>query len=179
MLGRRTKPSLTSGSATSVGGTPVPEPGELGGEAPDLGSAPVAGIAPNRRPAVPPVAARGVVASIRLPTTFPDAARPDMAATTVSQDAAPAGPDGQKLLAAGARVGLRLWDEGPTEGKGPHANDYETVGLVLEGEATLTIDGAEVALTPGLSWLVPSGAEHFYTVPQRFKAVEATSPPAR
>ncbi|MFH5804552.1 cupin domain-containing protein [Alienimonas sp. DA493] len=102
-----------------------------------------------------------------------------MSAPTVSADAAPAGPDGEKLLAAGDRVALRLWDEGPATGKGPHANDYETVGLALEGEATLTINGSETKLTPGLSWVVPAGTKHFYAVSGHFKAVEATSPPAR
>ncbi|NNJ24418.1 cupin domain-containing protein [Alienimonas chondri] len=102
-----------------------------------------------------------------------------MSASLVSADAAPTGPDGQKLLAAGERVALRLWDEGPTPGQGPHAHPYETVGYALEGEATLTIDGAETKLTPGLSWVVPAGAEHFYSVSGHFKAIEATSPPAR
>lgn len=102
-----------------------------------------------------------------------------MSAPTVSADAAPAGPDGEKLLAAGEKVALRLWDEGPATGKSPHANAYETVGYAIEGEATLTLGGSETKLTPGLSWVVPAGAEHFYTVAGHFKAVEATSPPAR
>ena len=102
-----------------------------------------------------------------------------MSASTVSADAAPTGADGEKLLAAGESVALRLWDEGPTAGQGPHSHQYETVGYALEGEATLTLEGSETKLTPGLSWVVPAGAEHFYTVSGRFKAIEATSPPAR
>ena len=102
-----------------------------------------------------------------------------MSAATVSADAAPSGPDGEKLLAAGEKVALRLWDEGPVSGKGPHKQPYETVGYVLEGEATVTINGTETTLTAGMSWAVPAGAERFYTVPGHFKAIEATSPPSR
>ena len=100
-------------------------------------------------------------------------------ADTVKKTNAPAGADGEKLLAAGQSVALRYWNEGPTAGKSPHANDYETVGYALEGEATVTIDGKETELTPGVSWLVPAGATHQYSVANSFKAVEATSPPAR
>ena len=102
-----------------------------------------------------------------------------MAAPTVPAADAPTGGAGQKLLAAGQKVALRMWDEGPTRGKTDHANDYETVGYALEGEATVTVNGAETKLTPGVSWLVPAGAKHHYAVQGSFKAVEATSPPAR
>ena len=89
------------------------------------------------------------------------------------------GADGQIKLVGGDRVALRYWDEGPTKGKGDHANDYETVGFALEGGATVTVDGTATKLSPGDSWLVPKGATHHYEVPSHFKAVEATSPPAR
>ena len=100
-------------------------------------------------------------------------------AETVTATHAATGPDGEALLAAGENVALRHWDEGPSKGKSDHANDYETVGFAIEGEATVTIDGEETRLTPGVSWLVPKGAKHHYAVPNHFKAVEATSPPAR
>ena len=100
-------------------------------------------------------------------------------ADTVPASSAPTGPDGQALLAAGKSVALRMWDEGPTKGKSDHSNDYETVGYALDGEATVTVDGKETRLTAGVSWLVPAGATHHYAVQDHFKAVEATSPPAR
>ena len=98
---------------------------------------------------------------------------------TVSAADAATGPDGQKFLQEGKNVALRLWDEGPTSGKQPHACDYETVGYAIEGEATVTVEGTETKLTPGTSWHVPAGARHHYEIPSHFKAVEATSPPAR
>lgn len=98
---------------------------------------------------------------------------------TVTTDRAATGPDGQSLLVTGEKVALRHWHEGPTRGKGDHMNDYETVGFVLEGEATVVIGGEPTRLTPGVSWLVPKGAAHHYEVADHFKAVEATSPPAR
>jgi quercetin dioxygenase-like cupin family protein len=36
-----------------------------------------------------------------------------------------------------------------------------------------------VLLNAGDSWVVPKGAEHRYKILERFKAVEATSPPAQ
>ena len=89
------------------------------------------------------------------------------------------GADGQIKLVGGESVALRYWDEGPTKGKGDHKCDYETVGFALEGEATVTVNGKETKLSAGDSWCVPKGATHHYEVPSHFKAVEATSPPAR
>ena len=102
-----------------------------------------------------------------------------MPADTVTAASAPTGDDGQKLLIAGEKVALRLWDEGQTAGKDPHACEHETVGYALEGEATLTVEGTRTTLSPGVSWHVPAGAKHHYAIPNRFKAIEATSPPAR
>ena len=89
------------------------------------------------------------------------------------------GPDGEIRLVGGEKVALRYWDEGRTTGKGDHANDYETVGFALEGGAVVHVEGKATKLTPGASWCVPAGAKHHYEVAERFKAVEATSPPAR
>ena len=86
--------------------------------------------------------------------------------------ARPSSPRGRTSPSATGTRGRRT-------GKADHANDYETVGFAIEGEATVTIDGRETRLTPGVSWLVPKGAKHHYAVPNHFKAVEATSPPAR
>ena len=89
------------------------------------------------------------------------------------------GDKGQKLLTAGANVALRLWDEGEVHGKTPHAHDYETVGYVIEGSATLISGETKLDLRPGDSWHVPAGVEHAYAVDDHLKAIEATSPPAR
>jgi quercetin dioxygenase-like cupin family protein len=86
---------------------------------------------------------------------------------------------GQKHLAAGVHVGMRLWEkEQPGDGKSPRARDYETVGYVIEGRAELHIEGQMVLLEPGDCWVVPKGASHTYKILEPFTAVEATCPPA-
>ena len=91
----------------------------------------------------------------------------------------PKGKDGQKYLANGKTVSMRLWEkEAPTDGKGAVRRDYETVGFVIAGRAELTIEGQTITLEPMNSWVVPKGAEHSYRILEEFTAVEATSPPA-
>jgi len=59
---------------------------------------------------------------------------PDKSITKVSSEYAPKGRFGQKYLASGIHISMRLWErEQPAEAKPQTARDYETVGLVLEG----------------------------------------------
>ncbi|KMO32321.1 cupin [Methylobacterium variabile] len=98
----------------------------------------------------------------------------------VSGGHSPQGPDGQRYLASGKHVAMRLWvDEPPTDDKPSAARDYETVGYVIAGRAELLVEGQTVRLEPGDSWLVPAGAQHTYRILETFTAVEATSPPAQ
>ena len=91
----------------------------------------------------------------------------------------PTGAMGQKYLATGIHVGMRLWkDEPPGELKEQAARDYETVGYVVKGRATLDLEGQRIVLEPGDSWVVPKGAAHAYQILEAFTAVEATCPPA-
>lgn len=103
---------------------------------------------------------------------------PDTTVTKIDSTSSPRGAMGQKYLASGVHVAMRLWEEEPEEGKAASRRDYETVGYVLEGKAELTLEGQTVLLEAGNSWVVPRGAEHRYRVLESFKAVEATSPPA-
>jgi quercetin dioxygenase-like cupin family protein len=105
-----------------------------------------------------------------------------MADTTVvkvhSQDS-PRGKMGQKYLAMGKGLSMRLWEnEQPGEPKPKARRDYETVGYVISGRAELHLEGQMVLLGPGDSWVVPRGAEHTYKILEPFTAVEATHPPA-
>jgi quercetin dioxygenase-like cupin family protein len=50
---------------------------------------------------------------------------------------------------------------------------------VLGGRAELQLAGQKVLLEKGDSWLVPAGAERRHTILERFRAVEATAPPAQ
>jgi quercetin dioxygenase-like cupin family protein len=86
---------------------------------------------------------------------------------------------GQKYLATGVRLSMRLWEqEPPGNDKPPSVRDYETVGFVISGRAELHLEGQMLLLEPGDSWTVPKGATHSYRILEAFTAVEATSPPA-
>ena len=105
-----------------------------------------------------------------------------MADTTVTKiDSAhsPRGAMGQKYLASGVGIAMRLWEkEEPGDFKPVARRDYETVGYVLEGRAELQLEGQTVILARGDSWVVPKGAEHTYRVLEPFTAGAATHPPA-
>ena len=105
-----------------------------------------------------------------------------MGDTTIKKiDAAhsPRGPGGQKYLASGVGLAMRLWEEeAPGEEGDRKTQDYETVGFVIKGRAELHSEGQIVILETGDSWLVPRGAAHSYRILEPFTAVEATHPPA-
>jgi quercetin dioxygenase-like cupin family protein len=104
----------------------------------------------------------------------------DTSVKKVDSTHSPKGKLGQKYLASGKSVAMRLWEnEQPTESKPPTSRDYETVGYVINGRAELHIEGQTILLEPGNSWVVPQGASHTYKILEPFTAVEATSPPAQ
>ncbi|MGF1479128.1 MAG: cupin domain-containing protein [Cyanophyceae cyanobacterium] len=91
----------------------------------------------------------------------------------------PQGEMGQKYLASGTSLSMRLWEnEQPADPYPKVQRDYETVGYVISGRSELHIEGQMVLLEPGDSWVVPKGAAHSYKILEPFTAVEATSPPA-
>ena len=103
----------------------------------------------------------------------------DTSVTKVSSAHAPKGKLGQKYLAAGVGLSMRLWeDEQPGEPKDPARRDYETIGYVIKGRAELHLEGQMVLLEPGDCWVVPKGSSHTYKILEPFTAVEATHPPA-
>ncbi len=103
----------------------------------------------------------------------------DTSVTKVNSAHSPKGAMGQKYLASGIHVAMRLWEaEAPDESKPPTQRDYETVGYVMRGRAELHIEGQMVLLAPGDSWVVPKGSTHSYRILEPFTAIEATSPPA-
>ena len=104
----------------------------------------------------------------------------DTSVKKVDSAHSPKGELGQKYLASGKTVSMRLWeDEQPGEPKPPVQREYETVGYVIKGRAELHIEGQMVLLEVGDSWVVPKGASHTYKILELFTAVEATSPPAQ
>jgi quercetin dioxygenase-like cupin family protein len=100
-------------------------------------------------------------------------------ADKVNEGSAPKGEMGQRYLASGESVSMRLWDgEEPGKTKPETARPYETVGYVIGGRAELRLEGETIPLAAGDSWTVPKGASHTYVILEPFTAVEATSPPA-
>ena len=100
--------------------------------------------------------------------------------TSVTKDEAAQGPQGQRYLASGSTLSMRLWEAvAPGTPSVPVARAYETVGYVIAGTAELLMDGKATSLMPGSSWVVPRGTQHSYRFVEAFTAVEATSPPAQ
>jgi quercetin dioxygenase-like cupin family protein len=107
-----------------------------------------------------------------------EGAMPDTTVIKVNSNYSPHGEQGQKYLASGKNVAMRLWEaEEPADAKPSVRRDYETVGFVIAGRAELELEGQRVLLEPGDSWVVPKGAAHSYTILEAFTAVEATYPP--
>ena len=103
----------------------------------------------------------------------------DTSVQKVMSENSPTGEMGQKYLASGINVAMRLWEnEEPNDDKQTRTREYETVGYVIEGKAELHLEGQTVILEKGDSYVVPKGAEHTYVILETFTAVEATSPPA-
>ena len=104
----------------------------------------------------------------------------DSTATKVDSEYSPKGEMGQKYLASGKSISMRLWqNEEPNDDKQTRTRDYETVGYVIAGKAELHLEGQILTLETGDSYVVPKGAEHSYVIVETFTAVEATSPPAQ
>jgi quercetin dioxygenase-like cupin family protein len=103
----------------------------------------------------------------------------DTTVTKICSKHSPKGAMGQKYLASGIHLAMRLWEDEPAgEAKRATRREYETVGYVISGRAELELENQTVLLEPGDSWVVPKGAHHSYTILEPFTAVEATSPPA-
>lgn len=104
----------------------------------------------------------------------------DTTVKKVNSAYSPKGDMGQKYLASGKAVSMRVWEsEPPGEPKPKTCRDDETVGYVIGGRAELLFEGQLVRLEQGDSWVVPRGAEHTYRILEEFTAVEATTPPAQ
>jgi quercetin dioxygenase-like cupin family protein len=102
----------------------------------------------------------------------------DTTVIKVNSHYSPTGPEGQRYLALGKSLAMRLWESVPPGAPKPVTRRaYETVGYVIGGRAELHLEGQTVLLEPGDSWVVPKGAAHAYKVLEPFTAVEATHPP--
>ncbi|MEB3328846.1 MAG: cupin domain-containing protein [Candidatus Sericytochromatia bacterium] len=105
---------------------------------------------------------------------------PDTTVVKVSSQHSPRGDQGQRYLASGLTMDMRLWEKEPAGLEKPYSRrDYETIGYVLTGCAELELEGQVIRLEAGDSWVVPRGASHRYRILEPFTAVEASHPPAR
>lgn len=103
----------------------------------------------------------------------------DTTVTKVDSSNSPHGEMGQKYLASGKSLAMRLWENEEAGDAKPEAKrEYETVGYVIAGRAELHLEGQMVLLETGDSWVVPKDASHTYKILESFTAVEATHPPA-
>ena len=69
----------------------------------------------------------------------------DTSVQKVMSENSPNGEMGQKYLASGVNVAMRLWEnEEPTDDKETRKRDYETVGYVVEGKAELHSRRSEI-----------------------------------
>ena len=105
----------------------------------------------------------------------------DTSVTKVDSQFSPKGAMGEKYLASGVHIAMRLWEDeqpGKPAVAAPSQRDYETVGYVSERPRRVASRGQKVVLEPGDSWVVPKGASHTYRILEAFTAVEATYPPA-
>jgi len=102
----------------------------------------------------------------------------DKSVVKVCLASAPCGHHGERYLASGKKVAMRLWEnEKPAVKKPETVREYELVGYVISGRAELHLEGQVLLLEAGDSWMVPPGAHHSYKILENFTAVEATSPP--
>jgi quercetin dioxygenase-like cupin family protein len=122
---------------------------------------------------------RAPTAPTEAASVSPNQPHRDTSITKVNARYSPRGKYGQKYLATGLKLSIRLWeDEQPGKLKSFTQRVYETAGYVISGRAELEIEGQRVVLEPGDSWIVPKGAVHRYKILEPFTAVEATCPPA-
>ena len=103
----------------------------------------------------------------------------DTSVQKVASRTAPVGSLGQRYLACGVHMGMRLWAEDAIGAKPATERDYETIGYVISGHAILDIENQRIVLGPGDSWVVPKGSRHSYTIGEAFTAIEVTYPPAQ
>jgi quercetin dioxygenase-like cupin family protein len=94
-----------------------------------------------------------------------------------SADAA-TGPRGERLLAHGDAVALRVWEHEPAGEQAPeHANDYEYVAYVASGAMRVTIgDDGPAEVGAGDSYVVPANTPYSFEILETARVVEAVSP---
>lgn len=88
------------------------------------------------------------------------------------------GDRGERFLARGEQVALRVWEHEPAGEVAPeHANEYEYVAYVTDGLVRVRIGDAEpVEVGVGDSYVVPAGTPYAFEIVERATVVEAVAP---
>ena len=96
----------------------------------------------------------------------------------VTRADATTGPRGEKLMAHGDTLALRVWEREPEGEQSPeHANAYEYVAYVAEGALRVRIGDDEPAeVRAGDSYVVPAETPYAFEVLEAATVVEAVSP---
>src|SRR3954451_14482109 len=95
----------------------------------------------------------------------------------VTRADAPNGPRGEKLMAHGDALALRVWEREPEGETSPeHANDYEYVAYVCSGALRVRIGDDEAQeVRAGDSYVVPSGTPYTLEILEAATVVEEVS----
>lgn len=88
------------------------------------------------------------------------------------------GDRGERLLARGEQVALRVWEHEPAGETAPeHANEYEYVAYLTDGLMRVRIGDAEpVEVGVGDSYVVPARTPYAFEIVERATVVEAVWP---
>ena len=90
------------------------------------------------------------------------------------------GSRGERLLAHGDSLALRVWEHEPAGEQAPeHANAYEYVAYVAAGALRVRIGDDEAEeVRAGDSYVVPADTPYTFEVLEAATVVEAVSPPS-
>jgi quercetin dioxygenase-like cupin family protein len=91
-----------------------------------------------------------------------------------------AGKDGEKLLAHGENVAMRIWqDEEAGTAKPEHQNPYEYVAYVVSGKLEIKLAGKTHKVGKGDSYCIPANTPYTLQILEKATVVEAVTPSDR
>lgn len=90
------------------------------------------------------------------------------------------GKEGEKLLAHGENVSMRLWDgEEAGSDKPEHQNTYEYVAYVISGQLEIKLQGKSFKVGQGDSYCIPANTPYSLKILAKATVLEALTPSDR